>query len=312
MMYCPICLEGGGQQADGYHDECVLALLGPPPLAPRMGIGARDLTEGSVVEFGRGSISGVQPKVLVRRSADGQQLEVVGKGGLFILKPQTAAHRALPENEHTIMTLARQLGLHVPPCGLIRLADQSWAYIIRRFDRSPDGSRRIRQEDFCALAELTAEKKYDKGSAELCVRLLREHLAPQDVPVEVSLLFRQLLFSWWVGNGDLHLKNLFLTAGLDDRWRLTPAYDLVSTELVLPGDKLALPIGGKHNKLTRMDWLRFARYCGIDDSRAEAEMAHIAGAAAMAAALVVRSHLPQDMKDRLIPFLELRSSQLRV
>ena len=157
MMYCPICLEEGGPQSDGYHEDCVLSLLGPPPLAPRMGVGARDLTEGSVVEFGRGSISGVQPKVLVRRSEDGKQLETVGKGGLYILKPQTAAHRAFPENEHTTMTLARRLGLHVPPCGLVRLGDESWAYIIRRFDRSADGSQRIRQEDFCALAGLTAD-----------------------------------------------------------------------------------------------------------------------------------------------------------
>lgn len=309
MTSCPICLEAGGRQADGYHDSCVLTLLGPPPMAPRMALGARDLTESNVVEVGRGSISGVQPKVLVQRSVDGHHLEVVGKGGLYILKPQTSTHRALPENEHTTMTLARRLGLAVPPCGLIRLADDSWAYIIRRFDRSLDGSRRIRQEDFCALAELKAEKKYDV-SAELCVRLLRQHVAPQDLPAEVLRLFRQLLFSWWVGNGDLHLKNLSLTAGLDGRWRLTPAYDLVSTELVLPGDTLALPIQGKKNKLLRGDWLHFAKYCGIVETDAEAEIARLQTSAAMAGDLIVRSYLPQDMQARLIPFLERRSAQL--
>lgn len=311
MMACPICLEPGGQQEDGYHDHCVLSLLGPPPVAPRMLMGARDLTESDVVEFGRGSISGVQPKVLVQQSQDGLRLEVVGKGGLYILKPQTSAHRALPENEHTTMTLARSLGLQIPPCGLIRLGDASWAYIIRRFDRTSDGSRRIRQEDFCALAGLPADKKYDKGSAELCVRLLREHLAPQDVPGEVLKLYRQMLFSWWVGNGDLHLKNLSLTAGLDNRWRLTPTYDLVSTELVLPGDKLALPLGGKHNKITLTDWLKFAAYCNIGETEVEAELERLAQAAGPAEALVVRSYLPQDMKDRLIPFLTRRSAHLR-
>lgn len=310
MIACPICLNVGGTQPDGYHDDCVLSLLGPPPIAPRMSMGARELTESEVVEFGRGSISGVQPKVLVERSEDGRELKIIGKGGLYILKPQNSGYRALPENEHTTMTLARHLGLPVPPCGLIRLADESWAYLIRRFDRSEDGTPPIHQEDFCALAELPAERKYE-GSAELFVRLLKKHVAPQDLPGELLILFRQLLFSWWVGNGDLHLKNLSVTSGVDDRVRLTPAYDLVSTELVWRGSILALPINAKRNKLTPKDWLRLADYSGIEQAVATAEMANFGQASEMAGELVTRSYLPQDMKDRLVPFLAARSALLR-
>lgn len=311
MTSCPICLEDGGTQADGYHDACVLALLGPPPIAPRLHRTTLELTDSDLVEYGRGSISGVQPKVLVRRSDDGATLEVVGRGGLYILKPQTRDLRSLPENEHTVMTLARALGLDVPPCGLVRLADDSWAYVIRRFDRSPDGSQRYDQEDFCGLAELPPEKKYDKGSAELCMRILRKHLAPADLPSQALLLFRQFLFSWWVGNGDLHLKNLSLTAGADERWRLTPAYDLVSSELVIDGDAFALPLAGKRKRLTRATWEGFAAYCGIAGDAASAEFQRLVDALPAAEALVSRSYLPDDMKPRLVEVLQRTSAILR-
>lgn len=311
MTACPICLDEGGGQRDGYHDACVLALLGPPPIAPSMAAHAREITEGNLVEFGRGSISGVQPKVLVQRSRDGANLEIIGRGGLFILKPQTSTLPALPENEHTVMTLGRHIGLDVPPCGLVRLGDGSWAYIIRRFDRSADGSQRYRQEDFCALAEQPAAKKYDKGSVELFMRILRKHLVAEDLPDQALLLYRQVLFSWWVGNGDLHLKNLSLTAGADNRWRLTPAYDLVCSELVIKNDAFALPLEGRRTGLDRAAWLRYARYCGLEESAAVAEMTNLVGATPWSEALIGRSYLPLDMKPQLVAVLRRNSAILR-
>jgi serine/threonine-protein kinase HipA len=308
---CPICLDEGSERRDGYHDTCVLNLLGPPAIAVRMREPAKDLTESTLVEFGRGSISGVQPKVLVRRSADGAHLEVVGKGGLYILKPQTNTFPSMPENEHTMMSLGRLVGLNVPPCGLVRLGDNSWAYLIRRFDRSADGAQRYRQEDFCALAGFPAEKKYDKGSAELCMRILRTFLDPVDVPAQALLIYRQFLFSWWAGNGDLHLKNLSLSAGHDGRWRLTPVYDLVCSELVILHDSFALPLDGRRTKLDRAAWEKFARYCGIRADDAAAEIGHLVGSLPSAEALVGRSHLPGEMKARLVDVLHRTTDTLQ-
>ena len=45
--------------------------------------------------------------------------------------------------------------------------------------------------------------------------------------VELLKLYRLLLFDWWSGNGDMHLKNFSLLTGKDGRHRLSPAYDLV-------------------------------------------------------------------------------------
>jgi serine/threonine-protein kinase HipA len=192
---CWICLDA---IADGgaYHAPCLQRLFGQD-FAPRIADDRDALQRAGVemVSLGRGSISGVQPKVLVKLSPDGMRLLVVGRGGRFILKPQTASFEALPENEHVTMRLAEVRGIGVPACGLIGLGDGSRAYIVRRFDRGEgEPPPKYRQEDLCALAELPSEKKYD-GSAELCVRLVRKYAS--DPAAEVRRLYRQFVFAFW-------------------------------------------------------------------------------------------------------------------
>ena len=95
-------------------------------------------------------------------------------------------------------------GVEHPACGLLTLADGSLAYVVRRFDR-PDGGGKLRQEDFCQYATEPA--------------------------VESLKLFRQMVFCWWTGNGDMHLKNFSLLTGPDGTVRLSPAYDLLCTRV---------------------------------------------------------------------------------
>lgn len=45
-----------------------------------------------------------------------------------------------------------------------------------------------------------------------------------------------LLFVWWSGNGDMHLKNFSLLTDANRFTRLTPAYDLVCTQLLIPDE----------------------------------------------------------------------------
>ncbi|MBK9117992.1 MAG: HipA domain-containing protein [Phycisphaerales bacterium] len=148
--------------------------------------------------------------------------------------------------------------IEVPPCGLIPLSDGTLAFISRRFDRTAEG-RKLRQEDFCQLAEQSPKDKYE-GSAESCVRLRKYATEPL---IEVLRLYRQLIFAWWCGNGDMHLKNLSVFVDPQGIVRLTPAYDLLSTRLVIPNDPLALSVVGKKSKLTVDTWREFAQHCGI-------------------------------------------------
>lgn len=263
MPVCKICLKDTGGGA-GYHPRCLRNLFEtsvPPKLDLDLG-GINDLARGMV---GRMSISGVQQKLLVSLTADRTGLEVTPRGGRYILKPPVATFAEIPANEHVTMRMARLVGIEAPACALLELNDGSLAYIIRRFDRQEDGTK-LQQEDFCQLAQLSPSRKYD-GSAELCVRLLRQFAT--EPLVSILSLYRLLVFAWCTGNGDLHLKNLSLLTGTDGIRRLAPAYDLVNTRLVIPDDPLALPIGGKKSHLRRGSWMDFADYCQIPRRAAE-------------------------------------------
>lgn len=57
----------------------------------------------------------------------------------------------MPANEHLTMQIARQVyGISTAENALIFFSDGEPAYITRRFDVAPDGTK-IKQEDFAAL-----------------------------------------------------------------------------------------------------------------------------------------------------------------
>lgn len=184
------------------------------------------------------------------------------------------------------------LGPDVPACGLLRLRDGSLAYIVERFDRPRTGGKR-RQEDFCQLAELSPKQKYE-GSAELCVRLIRRFAS--EPGVATLALFRLLVFGWWTGNGDMHLKNLSLLTDDDGRHQLSPAYDLLCTRLVIADDPLALPVNARKERLDRGTWLRFAEYARIPPNAAARALALPLLTLPRALDLCERSFLPDEIK----------------
>lgn len=75
-----------------------------------------------------------------------------------------------------------------------------------------------------------------------------------------------VVFSWLTGNADMHLKNfsLFKPAA---SYMLTPAYDLLSTSMVMPKDdeELALTLNGKKKKIKREDFEKAMRDSGMED-----------------------------------------------
>ncbi len=71
-------------------------------------------------------------------------------------------------------------------------------------------------------------------------------------------LFERVLFSFLVGNEDMHLKNFSLITR-NGKVELAPAYDFLNTTIALksPREEMALPIKGKKSKLTRNDLLHY-------------------------------------------------------
>lgn len=297
-----LCLACGEATDKPYHGRCLVELFGTPEV-PAVDAELARLHTLALAMVGRVSVSGVQRKLSVRLTADRATLQIALGDGHYSLKPQASTFPNLPENEWVTQRLAALAGLTVPQCALLKLHDGTWAYVVRRFDRRDDGSKRA-MEDFCQLSGLPPSGKYD-GSAERCGKLVGRHTS--EPLIDLRLLYRQFAFSWWVGNGDLHLKNLALIRDDDGRIRLSPAYDLLNTRLVLPDDVLAMPVSGKKDNLQIGAWRKLADSFGLGAKAAQRVHDELVATLPAALQLVARSPLPEAMREAYCALLQERA-----
>lgn len=128
-------------------------------------------------------------------------------------------------------------------------------------------------------------------------------LLSTDLAEDLDILFRRALFAWLIADGDMHLKNLALLrvaapgAQRFESVRFAPLYDSVTTRVFpgLAGDRMALKLNGKDDRLTPGDFLTLARTIELPLARAEKAMTSVA--AAMREAVTVLS-LPDFARDR--------------
>lgn len=286
---CLVCLESGDVPEAGVHGNCARRLFGTRTI-PEIEVDPANLHLLGLSMAGRVTLSGVQRKLSLGRER--KTLRVVTEHSAFILKPDVAEYPCLPANEHLTMRLADLVGLETPAFGLVRLRDGALALLVRRFDRTDSGGK-LPMEDFCQLTGRAPSEKY-QGSAEACVKILNRH---SSAPIVDALtLFRQLLFSWWVGNDDLHLKNVSLLSTVPGSPKLSPVYDLVNTSIVIPDAEMAMTMGGKRRRFDATDWLGFARHARLPPEIVAEEAEGILAAAKPAIELVRRSFLRDDLK----------------
>ena len=209
----------------------------------------------------RFSLAGVQLKFSALRNdgrGGGLTVPATGAGGEWIIKLPSTAYEAVPENEYTMMSIARQIGIDVPDIELIPLDRieglpsglgtlRGPAFVIRRFDRSAHG--RIHMEDFAQVFGLYPDDKYDKAS----YRKIAAVLGIETDDTSISQFIRRLVFSTLIGNADMHLKNWTLIYPDRRRAVLSPAYDLLSTIPYIPDANASL----KYARTKRMDELTY-------------------------------------------------------
>ncbi len=213
---------------------------------------AHDALEGEAAKNAAGdamrfSLAGVQLKFSAVQSASGGlSIPTSGVGGHWIVKLPSREFANVPENEFSMMSLARMVGINVPAIGLVdvrsignlpdgieKLGQQ--AFVIERFDRNDDGSV-THIEDFAQVFNVYPEDKYKKAS----YRNLLSVIATESDQDDVAEFIRRLTFNVLIGNGDMHLKNWSLIYPDRRNARLSPAYDFVSTIPYIANDKSAL------------------------------------------------------------------------
>ncbi|TVQ22066.1 MAG: type II toxin-antitoxin system HipA family toxin [Spirochaetaceae bacterium] len=265
-MRCFCCgkVLPAGSPWGSWHRRCSSAFFGTP-VPPRLEISNRTLEDlaSQAVSSGR-TVPGVQRKLSIHLSRDGDdyRLTLVGYPAGYILKPPSPEYPNLPEIEFVTMGLAEIVGITTVPHGLVALCDGTVAYITRRIDRRVAHPYRVPMEDLCQLSQRLTDDKY-RGSYEQIARIIRRYSSRPGV--DLSEYFLMILFCFVVGNSDMHLKNFSLFRP-DDLWVLSPAYDLVSTAVVIPDDpdETALTLSGKKRKLSRRDFESFGVGIGLD------------------------------------------------
>lgn len=205
--------------------------------------------------LGKSSLGGVQPKVVLVRTAMGWAQALGGYPTTHILKPRLGGAMAtVIYDEEYGARLARHLGL-ADFATSIEQFDGLPAIVIERYDRV-DG-RRVHQEDFSQVLGASRNQKYQEVGGVVSLRrvaaVLKAHASDEDL----RRLARMVVLAVGVGNLDLHTKNLGILHPVDGELTLAPAYDVVP-HAHLPGDgRMALAVNGKyrHVDLTRADLL---------------------------------------------------------
>lgn len=248
----------------GFHKKCSKKFFGKdiPPIL--------DFTEDQILEIAekviksQKTVTGVQPKLslgISDKTVSPERFTIVGLWGEYILKPQTKVFTNLPENEDLTMHLAEISKLNTVPHSLIKLKSGQLAYITKRIDR--DNGNKIHMEDMCQITERLTEHKY-KDSYEQISKAIKKYSA--NPGLDLSDFYELVLFSFLTGNNDMHLKNFSLIK-TELGYTLSPAYDLLASELVVEGDdeELALTLNGKKKKLKRTDFELAMKNSGLDN-----------------------------------------------
>jgi serine/threonine-protein kinase HipA len=181
------------------------------------------------------SLAGSQSKlpILIRGAAIA--LPLGNTPSTHIIKPEPERFPGLVATEVLCMTLARAVGLSVPPVS-IRAVGNKPCIVVQRYDRNigADGSiARVHQEDFCQALGFPPERKYQQEGGPLlrdCIGLLREWSTV--AALDIRDFLDGLIFNVLIGNADAHGKNYSILYRGTER-RLAPFYDLVCT-LVWP------------------------------------------------------------------------------
>jgi HipA N-terminal domain len=197
----------------------------------------------------RFSLAGVQLKFsAVNEASGGLTIPARGVGGSWIVKLPSREFAGVPENEYSMMTLARMTGMDVPA---VRLVDpgaignmpegvgalNGQALAIERFDRLPDGAR-VHIEDFAQVFRVYPEDKYRNAS----YRNIATVIGAEGDDADIAEFVRRLTFNMLIGNADMHLKNWSVIYPDRRTAALAPSYDFVSTIAYIPDSKAALNV----------------------------------------------------------------------
>jgi len=317
MMSNTRCLYCYGKITNGtgdYHPKCskkIFGTLQPPVL---------DYSLDQMLELGeqiikeQSAVTGVQPKLSlglknITKEDSPKKLTIMGVWGEYILKPPSDFYVSLPELEDLTMHLAQIAGIKTVPHTLIRLKSGELSYLTKRIDRKE--IQKFHMEDMCQLTGKLTESKY-RGSCEQIGKIIVRY---SEFPMfDIINFFEVVLFSFLTGNNDMHLKNFSLFKDPNSGYRLSPAYDLVASGLVVEGDdeELALTLNGKKKKIERVDFEKATKLFNIDKKAFENIFKRFKKVIPKLYQFIELSFLPEHLKKEYHNMINKRVEQIEL
>ena len=311
-MNCLCCGRPLKEPAEsGWHKNCVKRFFGTTVL-PEIDISPSGLEAIANETVRKGlTVPGVQKKLSLHLHSDRRRprLTLVDHPTGYILKPQVEEYPFMPESEHLVMCMADACGISTVPHALIRHGGET-AYITKRVDRriGADHIEKLAMEDLCQLDQRLAQDKY-RGSYERCAKVIDRYSSRSRL--DMTELFLRLVFCFATGNSDMHLKNFSIieTSEGSGEYVLSPAYDLLPVNLLLPEDKdeFALTMNGRKRNLRFRDFLEFAGSAGIAEETARRMIDFILAKKQLMLSLCEESLMPDGMKEDFMKLIERRS-----
>lgn len=268
------------------------------------------------------SLAGVQMKFSMiekdgrYRLASSEELAASSELGDWIIKPPSPHHASVPLNEFTGMQLAALAGVDIPEIRLvdtgqldnfppINLPQEKKAFAIARFDRHRHQNRieRVHMEDFAQVLVKYPHDKYQGGNYEQLARILYRYSG--DGTADVQQFARRLLVNILLANGDAHLKNWSLLYSDRLTPRLSPAYDILTTQVYMENERTSAL-----NMARQKDWYQasretFERWARQADVPFRLMLPHLEDVMERA-----RAYWPQALRE--LPMLEKHKEQLRM
>jgi serine/threonine-protein kinase HipA len=226
------------------------------------------------VDPGRNSLAGVQDKISADRLF--LPLNLKKKNKSYILKLSSTEFPDVIANEISSLSLAKACGLDVNNGEIITDDDKQQALLIERFDREWNKKEkkwdRFHQEDACQFLDRYPADKYIISFQDIADEIAKLSTSPE---IEILNLMKLKAFSYLIGNGDLHAKNISLMQKTDsDIVKLTPYYDLLCTAIY--GDqKMALPFLGKTENLKKKTFIEFGQLYEIPEAATASMLAKL-------------------------------------
>ncbi len=188
------------------------------------------------------------------------------------------------ENEWLCLKFLAALGLPVAAAEIGQFEDQK-ALIVERFDRrwvhARDGKSswlaRLPQEDFCQVLGISPDDKYESAGGPGIRDALQILQGSQTADLDRTIFVMTQFAFWLLAAIDGHAKNFSIRLYAQDKYEMTPIYDVLSAwpiigsgpnYLPMQDAKMAMALRGKNthyrvSEIQTRHWKLLAKECGV-------------------------------------------------